>query len=397
MNRGRILLAAAAMLALAGTAWADYDPTNICWKGWRVESSENLFEGAKYTQYPLTHLFDGKADTAWVFSAKPHPKPLRYPNVGKVLITLLPAKPFKLDGLAIHNGYCKSEKLFRYNDRPAEVTVTLEGPPPAGGAKSAEARQAWKLQDRPTRQTLAFAQQTVSSISIEVTAITAGQVHDLCISELELLLDGKKIDMAMPAAVRFTTGSECGCGTEYSMVTLDGKAIVHGSGGDMGDLEQWDSRGRLLADVHYSSKGNTYEVWIADAAKGRVLFRHKLPAEPVELKFKTDHLLHVKFEGKRPGMDVVIPEASSGKGCWINVHAGAPGLAGVVVQQMPDNSEQAHRGRHPAMILFVFEDTRVHQFEYDPDGKVTGDFWWKAEKTHFVWLNLDRSFATAAK
>ena len=45
-------------------------------------------------------------------------------------------------------------------------------------------------------------------------------------------------------------------------------------------------------------------------------------------------------------------------GAWKNIHRANPDLAGVLVQQFPDNPYEAPEwtGKHPAMILFVMWD-----------------------------------------
>jgi len=79
---------------------------------------------------------------------------------------------------------------------------------------------------------------------------------------------------------------------------------------------------------------------------------------------------------------------------WLNIYGDDPGLAGVVVQQLPDSPAGASRwrGRHPAMILFVFWDGRVRQRGYSPTGAVEEDFWWHitpAQKD--IWKQVDYS------
>ncbi len=82
-------------------------------------------------------------------------------------------------------------------------------------------------------------------------------------------------------------------------------------------------------------------------------------------------------------------------GQWVNIHEKNENLVGVRVQQFPDCQHDAkpHEGKHPAMILFVFRDGAVHQLAYDPDGRVTGGFWWKISKNDPLWEQLDRSVA----
>jgi hypothetical protein len=81
------------------------------------------------------------------------------------------------------------------------------------------------------------------------------------------------------------------------------------------------------------------------------------------------------------------------EGPWKNRHAGDPQLAGVRVQQFPDCSFEGARfqGAHPAMILYVMWDGRVHQTNHEPDGTTTSDFWWSiGSGTHqYLWDQLN--------
>jgi hypothetical protein len=239
-----------------------------------------------------------------------------------------------------------------------------------------------------------------NSITIEVTTVAIGKVHDLCISELELYRNGKKLDLGMHKAVRFTKGDECGCGTEYDLVDRSGHVMARGSGGDLGDFGRWNSDGRLLADLRFNADNRGCELWIADTSTKRILFRRKLAQEVQGVQWVNDRLLRVTFEGMKDSLDIVVPAASSNQGAWVNVHAATPGLAGVKVQQFPDCSgdEERYRGRHPCMILFVFKDGRVHQVCYEPDGRFSQpdspEFWWRLGKDDVIWSQLDRAFAT---
>lgn len=82
-------------------------------------------------------------------------------------------------------------------------------------------------------------------------------------------------------------------------------------------------------------------------------------------------------------------------GTWSNRYEGDASLAGVIVQQFPDNLQTAvlYEGRHPAMILYVFEDGKVNQVGFTPDGEVREDFWWEIEPDSYIWDQIDRSFS----
>ena len=81
-------------------------------------------------------------------------------------------------------------------------------------------------------------------------------------------------------------------------------------------------------------------------------------------------------------------------GNWTNYHSGNIDLAGVRIQQFPDNREfEPWEGRHPAMILYVMWDGRVNQIGYKPDGSVQENFWWQITEGNgrYLWENLDYS------
>ena len=257
------------------------------------------------------------------------------------------------------------------------------------------------LLDTPQLQRITFAPHKTNSITIKVTAVARGSVHDLCISELELYSGGKKIDMAMPACVRFTKGDEAYM--LYDLIDRSGRVLARGSGDDLGDFGRWNPQGRLLADLRFNDDDCGCTFWIADAAAKRVVFRAKLAREVQEVRWVRDRVVRVTCKCEKDPLEVVVPEPSTKQGVWINVHAATPGLAGVRVQQFPDCDEDLDRycGRHPAMILYVFKDGRVHQLGFEPDGKPCSphaeDFWWRISNDSWLWSELDRSFATADK
>jgi hypothetical protein len=82
-------------------------------------------------------------------------------------------------------------------------------------------------------------------------------------------------------------------------------------------------------------------------------------------------------------------------GPWRSLHKGDADLAGVRVQQFPDcdGEAPAYEGRHPCMIIYVFKDGRAHQTEFLPNGTPRGDFWYTIQPDHWLWEDLDRSYA----
>jgi hypothetical protein len=214
----RINLSVLILGCLALPAWADHMNTDIHWPGWRVESSEELYLGRKYTQYPLTYLFDGDPQTAWVFSGL-----ARGPD-RKVLLTIRSDTPFAVDRLRIMNGYNKSEAIFARNNRVVGLRVILSNADsvPAPEATQVEA----KLPDRMGWHTVLLARGQVRTIELEVTDLVKGPDDDVCVSGLELYDGDRMIDLGMPLAVLASDGDECGCGYESRLVDWHGKAIL---------------------------------------------------------------------------------------------------------------------------------------------------------------------------
>ena len=76
---------------------------------------------------------------------------------------------------------------------------------------------------------------------------------------------------------------------------------------------------------------------------------------------------------------------------WINLHQKNANLLGVYVQQLPDNKADtaAYRGKHPAMVIYVFKGGKVHQVEYTPSGQVENGFWSEIPPNHWLYGRLD--------
>jgi hypothetical protein len=76
---------------------------------------------------------------------------------------------------------------------------------------------------------------------------------------------------------------------------------------------------------------------------------------------------------------------------WINIHQKNPDLIGVYVQQVPDNKADAavYRGKHPAMIIYVFKNGKAHQVSYTPTGQIENGFWWDIPPNDWIYSHLD--------
>lgn len=315
-----------AVLATAGVSRADYVPTEISWPGWRVASSENLFLGRSHTSYPLTHLFDGKPETAWVFSGnRPQrlkdPKQadsLTLPQEGRFILTIRPDKPVEMDSLRLLNGYARSRDLYEKNSRASELLVTVNGDNCVGvGVSDAGKPRAVKaaLRDTTDWQAVAFPRAAVAVLTIEITGVRKGRVDDLCVSELELWCGGRKIEMAMPGVVRFTRGDDCGCGCTWSMIRRDGTPIVSDDTGEMGDemsVEQAvpSADGRRIAGVSVRPKDNVKTLWVVNTETGGLLLSRPLPKGAYQsIQWKGPAVSIQPADGKKPPLLFPLPHA----------------------------------------------------------------------------------------
>jgi hypothetical protein len=188
------------LLTVPGVVRADYVPTSLSWPGWTVSSSENLYAGRRHTSYPLVYMLDGDPKTAWVFSGtgKVEDEPARWRSPYTVRIEA--EKPFSVDGLRLMNGYNKSVEVFQRNDRIVQVRVSLDGTPVKTTA----------LADSMGWHTVSLPRRRVRQVTIELTGIKRGPDKDVCLSELELMDGGKRVDMHVPKVVLYNHGSDCG-------------------------------------------------------------------------------------------------------------------------------------------------------------------------------------------
>lgn len=73
---------------------------------------------------------------------------------------------------------------------------------------------------------------------------------------------------------------------------------------------------------------------------------------------------------------------------WVNLHEGAPDLAGVAFAN--DGGGPEYVGKHPAGVIYAFWDGRVRSVTHDPNGKVLDDHWHRIAP----WNRLDYSFGS---
>jgi hypothetical protein len=80
-----------------------------------------------------------------------------------------------------------------------------------------------------------------------------------------------------------------------------------------------------------------------------------------------------------------VPDRGAGR--WVNRYPGRADLVGVQVRQFPEHRAEAARyeGRHPATIIYVFKDGRANRIDYEPDGAVRQDHWFRLGPGDPLW------------
>ncbi len=255
------------LLGLAAAAFADHQPTAIRWPGWTLSSGEETWAGAIHGSYPLQYLIDGDPATAWVFSGKPS---LAHAGIDTKLadrryLALASEEPVRIDGIRLMNGYNKSEEVFFRNDRVIELEVWNT----ATDKRLAKA----KLPDARGWHTIRFPAVRTSNIRLKFTGLAPGVERDLCISELRLTHQGQDISFQMPSAILSTSGSDCGCGTTWDVVSRRDTLIARGSGGESPD-PVFSSDGRFVAG--YDQTPKSLRFWLVDLAAGKSVYTQTL-------------------------------------------------------------------------------------------------------------------------
>ncbi len=244
-------------------------PSSVWWPGWRIESSEELSQGMKYSRsretpsYPLPLMFDGDPATAWVYSASSQEWDKTTFN-SRYGVLLRPERPVIVDGLRITNGQNQSLARFLRNDRATQIRVTME-------TASTKVVRTFNFTDRMGRQNVSLPRHTVKSLKIEFTKIRrgTGPHNDFCISELALFGGGRKINMAMPRAVMFYDGLE-GCGAAY-LILRDGQ-MLDGVGTDDVYSAKWSANGRYVCGFNAGGGDDKrMHLWIGDVWRSRIV------------------------------------------------------------------------------------------------------------------------------
>lgn len=237
---------------------------SVWWPGWSVSSSEELSQGIRYSRngytpdFPLSLMLDQDPATAWVWSATSREWDTSvFSNARGVL--LRPDRAVTIDGLRLMNGHNQSQARFRRNARALGIRVTLS----RGSSKTT---RSFALPDRRGWHSVKLPRGAIDSLRIEFVQVRgeSGAGSDLCISELEMLDGGRRIDLRMPRAVMFYDGLE-GCGASQ-LITRGGRRLA-GIATDAGYSDLWSPSGRYVSGV----AGPDDSLWIADAWRARIV------------------------------------------------------------------------------------------------------------------------------
>ncbi len=265
---------------------ADYTPTNISWRGWQISSSEDLETEYKRIRYPLTNLVDGRPNTAWVYSGKGRPESLKHVWGSRYALEIAPDEPVFADRLLLMNGYNKSPEIFLRNSRVIKVRISIDD----------QIIKATVLSDKMGWHSISLPKRPISQLKLELIGFRRGPVNDICISEIALEKDGRRLNMIAPQVVIYSEGSECGCGSNGVALTRAGAVLAHDSL-EEGGSAVWSPDGRYVASAEY--RGKKYRIWVADSFKGGVRFLQTAP-QIHDLRWINSTRLQVEMPGRRP-------------------------------------------------------------------------------------------------
>jgi hypothetical protein len=192
-------------------ARGDYVPTQVHWPGWRVATSEDLGGRAPLTRYSIANMFDGDPRTAWVFGRDTPVRPDTDPEAattghwgGRYGLSLELGRATELDGFELMNGYNKSERLFKLNNRIVEVAVYDESPYGSKPIKRVF------LSDKMGWHRVSLPRRNYSQLWLTFVGVRKGPADDVCVSELRLLQHGRPVSTGLQKLYMATAGSECG-------------------------------------------------------------------------------------------------------------------------------------------------------------------------------------------
>ena len=259
----------------------DGTQTLIQWRGWRIQSNENLAIARKHTSYPLTYLVDSDPSTAWVFSGtkKGMKKGAYYEGADPNHQWIQIDGSAVIDSVWVMNGYNRSPELFKRNNRIVQVKLFVNGKP----VKIAN------LSDEMGWHKISMPRQPVYSLKLVFTGVRKGKDNDTCISELALYDGAQKVDMHLPKMVLFSPGQNTA--QDWYIVTLSGQKVIYWASDNSW---KWSPSKRRIAGIDYSKKNG---IWIRaiDLDDGRTLY-----LKPLRTHAKSDFLMNdewLKWKG----------------------------------------------------------------------------------------------------
>lgn len=303
MKNSRRGAACCALFLLTLSTSANAAPSRVWWPQWKVESSEELSQGRKYSSYPIPLMLDSDPKTAWVYSAKSKEFDKTVFNLSYGFV-FTPSTPVTIDALRIMNGHNRSRSRFLRNHRITKVRIVEELTDQRKFVTRAQ------LSDTMGWHTIKLPRHKIKSLKIEFPTLKLSDSKDadLCISELELRDQGKKIDWRLPRAVMFYDGLE-GCAGS-SLITHNGEEL-DGIANAEGYSDKWSKDGRYVCGVGYVKRDKDWvpRLWIADVWRGKIVRRlgqyiqnltdyHWMTEKTLVVEYKENNKLHSRnFKG----------------------------------------------------------------------------------------------------
>ena len=154
--------------------------------GLKLTSTEYLIEDpAQEKKYPLKNLVDNDPATAWVYEQQGTSK-------GHVGFKIEFTEQKWVDGILISNGYLKSEKLYKANNRVRKLSIKT----------SAGQDIVRELKDEFSVQNVLLPMQKIKWIEVTILDFVKGELYtDHCISEFHPVFENKKLTEAESSAV----------------------------------------------------------------------------------------------------------------------------------------------------------------------------------------------------
>lgn len=270
MKAHAVFLALASLVMIAA---ADYCPTTVNWSAWRVTTSEYLCATQLDRRYTIMNLFASDPAKTWVLNRTANKHYVKVVEPGD-RFTIASNELTTIDGLRIMNGYNKSQHLYEMNDAVSEIQI-YAGEKLVKTTRLSD-RMGWhtvsippiKLGDLPSGYSM--------DLTIKVTGVRKGRVHDLCISGLQLLHRGKVQPWRLDKTIIFNAGGE----TEPSNTELwtpTGHHIVTDRGNNL-EGPMMSPSGRYIMGT--DCPAHSISLWVVDSDTGRIIYRKRMFDEP---------------------------------------------------------------------------------------------------------------------